>query len=472
MICERPVTTLLQIGAAGVILGGLVLGSPLTVGVLLAAPVVMAWLARGLPPEERRALVGLLGLAFGLRLAVIAAQLVAGIPWHSVTAVGALEGDESYYLSRALRSRDLLVGFAASKYDFFVATDDYGRTSYLSLLTLIQVVFGPTPFAMKALNALLFVTGAGLLFRLARSAFGPVPAGVGLAVLVFLPSLFMASVSLLKESLYSLILAVFLLSAVAAARRVRSRDWSALLRAAAPGVAALWLLNDLRRGALALAVAGLVTALAMAVVGTSRRRLAMAAGAALLAGGGIAAWPTAQAQALAAVSTAAKVHAGHVFTIGHAYKLLDDEFYKQPNVAASWDLRLTPDQAARFLLRSAVSIVVTPWPWELRSWSELAFLPELLVWYGLVLAFPIGVAAGWRRAPDTVAVLVGNVVCMAAALAVTTGNVGTLLRLRGLLLPALVWISAVGICIVADHLVQRRRWPAAWNRPVTEGIQP
>ena len=33
-------------------------------------------------------------------------------------SIGALAGDESYYLSRALRVRDLLLGYAATKYDY------------------------------------------------------------------------------------------------------------------------------------------------------------------------------------------------------------------------------------------------------------------------------------------------------------------------------------------------------------------
>ncbi len=55
--------------------------------------------------------------------------------------------------------------------------------------------------------------------------------------------------------------------------------------------------------------------------------------------------------------------------------------------------------------------------------------------------------------------LVGYVAPSAAVLALTNGNVGTLLRLRGLVIPYLVWIGAVGFCVVLATLAQKARMP-------------
>jgi len=52
-----------------------------------------------------------------------------------------------------------------------VANDDYGRNSYIAVLTGIQVLFGPTPYSLRLLNTLLFMIAAILLFRACRSAF-------------------------------------------------------------------------------------------------------------------------------------------------------------------------------------------------------------------------------------------------------------------------------------------------------------
>src|ERR1043165_4759905 len=122
------------------------------------------------------------------------------------------------------------------------------------------------------------------------------------------------------------------------------------------------------------------------------------------------------------------MHAGHVFTSGHAYKLLDEGFYMHPGTPAAWPLELTELRAGRFLVRAAISFIVTPLPWEMQSLSELVFFPEHLLWILIVVFLPIGAVAGWRRDPTVTACFIGFALPTAAVLAVTTGNVGTLLR--------------------------------------------
>ena len=141
------------------------------------------------------------------------------------------------------------------------------------------------------------------------------------------------------------------------------------------------------------------------------------------------------------------MHAGHVFTVGHVYKLMDEGFYMTPATPSAWDLELSDPQAFRFLVRAASSFVVTPWPWQMRSRSELAFLPEHVFWYLMIVALPFGVVAGWRINPLATALLLGLAIPTAAVVAVTNGNVGTLLRMRGLVTPYVVWISAMGLCV-------------------------
>ena len=79
------------------------------------------------------------------------------------------------------------------------------------------------------------------------------------------------------------------------------------------------------------------------------------------------------------------------------------------------------------------------------------------MWYFLVLMLPFGVAEGWRRDPWATSMVIGFVLPTAAALAMTNGNVGTLLRLRGLVTPYLAWVSMLGFCVVAEWCCARWR---------------
>jgi low affinity Fe/Cu permease len=442
--------------AAGAALGLIYAGSPLFIVAVAAAAVVLLAAGRALPASERRRLQTILALAIAVRFVFIGVMLIRGIPFLNDLSIGALSGDDAYYMSRALRARDIALGLTQGKYDFFIVSDEYGRTSYLQGMTLLQLLFGPSPYGTQAINAGRFVGAAYLLFRLARQAYGATTAVVGLTTVLFLPSLFVGSASLLKESTHFFVTSLLLALVIAALRHPRL---AVRVAAVAMAAACLLILDDLRRGALVLSIAGIATAIAIRVAfETPRRAIAAAVLAATIV---VVAWsqPSIHARAIDAVTSAAKTHGGHVFTIGHAYKLLDEGFYVYPGTPAAWHLELTDAQAARFVVRAARSFLFTPWPWEIRSRSELAFLPEHMIWLLIVVFAPIGAVAGWRRDRVITSLLIGFVLPTAAALALTNGNVGTLLRLRGLVSPYLIWIAVFGALSAAEFVLGRR--PAA-----------
>jgi hypothetical protein len=438
------------LGIAG---GALYTVSPLTAWCVALAAIVLTLAGRGLPASQRRALNVVLAAALIARLAAIGALFVINTPMHDDESVGMLSGDEAYGLSRALRTRDVITGVPVTQYDYFVASDEYGRNSYITALTGIQVLFGPTPYSMRLLNMLLFTAGAVLLFRTTRSAFGPLPAFGGLAVLMFLPTLFLWSISLLKEPLYLFGTTLVIAGAIAAAG---AANWRARALPSLAVLAGLAIIRNLRPGAFALAVLGIACGIAGLVFFSlslrARLTVATAAAVAVLA---IASQPSAQRRLTSALETTAKTHAGHVFTVGHSYKLLDEGFYVNPVPAVESTLTLTAGEAARYAVRAAVSIVAVPWPWQLASSRELSYLPEQLFWYVIVALLTVGLVAGWRRDPLVTSLLAGYTLPTAAALALTNGNVGTLLRLRGMIIPYLIWLSAVGFCAALQRVAPK-----------------
>ena len=394
-----------------------------------------------------------LAAALSIRLVAIAGIFIASMAIHDDQFVGALTGDGAYSMTRALRSRDLVFGVPANKYDYVVAFDEYGRNSWVSLLTATQIAFGPAPYGVRLVNSVLFVTGALLLFRVVRDALGPAPATAGLVALLFLPTLFVWSISLLKESLYFAGTALIFWATVTV---LRARGWTARFWAVMAGLGGAFAIHDLRSGAVWLAMLGLATGLLMYAATASRRIFAGAAIAVVFAVAILASRPSAEGRVIQALESTAKTHTGHVFTVGHAYKLLDEGFYFNPQTPSASTLTLTAGQSARYVIRALVSFAAVPAPWQLASLRELAFLPEQLLWYAMLGLLPVGVVAGWRRNPLVTCLLLGYIVPTAAVLALTNGNVGTLLRLRGLVTPYLVWVSAVGFCATLQMLARHR----------------
>lgn len=433
--------------------------SPLAAWCVPLAAILLALAGRGLNGGERRTLNTLLVAALLVRLAAVGALVVVNTPMHDDESVGMLSGDEAYGLSRALRTRDVMTNAPVTSYDYFVASDEYGRNSYITLLTGLQVLFGPTPYSMRLLNMLLFMTAAVLLFRASRSAFGSLPAFVGLTVMLFLPTLFYWSISLLKEPLYLLGTSMVLTGCVGMASAPESA-WRGRMLYAFTALAGLAIVRDLRPGAVPLAVLGIASGLAILLYFSLSlaTRLAVAV-AAVLVFFAVVSQPAAQQRILPALESTAKTHAGNVFTVGHSYKLLDEGFYFSPAPAASSQLTLTTGEAARYVIRAAASFLAVPLPWQLAATRELVYLPEQLVWYVMIALLPAGLVAAWRRDPAAAALFAGYALPTAAALALTNGNIGTLLRLRGIVIPYVLWLSAVGFCAALQRMAARATTP-------------
>lgn len=447
---RAPATKLAWTLAAGVALGVALTVSPLSIVTVALAAITVVIARRGLPADEARWLTAVLVAGLTARVLIVMALSVASIPVHDDQSAGILFGDEAYSLGRSLRTRNILLGLPASKYDYQVVFDSYANTRYMDFLSWVQLTFGPSPYAVRLLNGVLFVAGGALLYRLVRHGFGVVPSLGALVTLLFLPSLLFWSVSLLKESAYFLLAATAIAATVLA---VRGASWSARIAGGALLGVCVWALADLRPGAVALTLGGLLLGLLLRWFTVTRRRMlggALAIGTAGL----VVVWsPSGAARVLSVLTQTAKQHTGHAFTSGHAYKTLDDKFYATVDTPSTSRLTLNPAEAARYVARSGAAFLTVPFPWQVATRSEMVFIPEQLVWYVLVIAALVGLRSAWRRDSLTTSLLVGYTLPLAAALALTNGNVGTLVRLRGLVTPFVIWIAALGCALTVRRLM-------------------
>jgi hypothetical protein len=434
----------------GVAFGLLGAASPLLIVDALLFAAILLLARRGLPDDERTQVTWLLATAALVRVAVVGALLIVSARTNTDHSAGILFGDEAYTLMRSLRRRDILLGFPVTQLDYDDLFDAYGWTRYTPILSWIQLVFGPSPYSARLLNAVSFLGGAVLLYRCARIGFGRYPALAGLAALVFLPSWIIWSTTLMKESVYFLLTATAIAAGMAI---VRARPWAAKAAAAALLGACTIAVVDFRPAAALLVGGGValgLVAYALMLTRTSRR---MVAAGAVVAAVTIAVAP---GRLLVALQETAKQHTGHVFTVGHAYKTLDDKFYATANARVS-NLTLTPAEASRYVARSFATFIVTPLPWQTETRSELVFIPQQLVWYAFVVLSIVAARTAWRRDRLFLALLAGAVAPTSLAVALTNGNVGTLIRLRDVVTPLWVWTAALGAVVAMQWLVDERR---------------
>ena len=495
VLAKVPGRALVWATATGIGLGITYVLSPVSVWFFIAITGLFIWVSRGLPDRERRWVLGTLTIAVVLRVLVIAV-LFLGSPTGSCGwatpipsgAAAAIEAAGGTYTSascspltvgndlfvsffwdgdgRALKRRtvsiqNIWLGIPIDPFLFFVAFDpDYGWTTYVYVLAYIQYWLGSAPYGIHLFNVVAFFASTLLLYRLVRSSYGRAAALVGLVLLVFLPTPFAWSVSAMKEQLYILLGVSAVVATVAVVRTngVVKRIAPLLLL-----VGSLSVIETVRVGGSLIFGAGLGAGVAGGVI---IRRVSLMLLAFLLvpyAGYRTLGNADVQARIMSQLQRFAVMHVGHVNTIGNFYKLLDQRFYSDLSVKQLEDGSLlgtqtkqplgdmTPVEALRFSGRALGYFVVAPLPWQVQSRTEMVFLAQQVVWYLMVVLAAIGVVAGLRRDPLVTCLLCGVTVAGAVAIALNSGNIGTMVRHRDTVVPFVVWLSALGAVTTASN---------------------
>ena len=445
--------------AVGVALGIAYTLSPLATLGAVATIFLGRALVRDLEGAERQVMLAIFVVAVVLRLALVAG-LFLSID-HSSTPFGSLFGDEEYFKRRSLWLRSMALGVNVSEADRTYALDEYSETSYLYLLAFVQMIVGDAPYGIHVVSMCAYLAGAVWLFRFSRRVYGPAPAAIAFTGVLFMPTLFFWSVSALRESVHFLLT----FAAIAGASDALTRErWRARIVGGGVAGAAILLLRDLREGSMVALLLSLLVGTAAAMAVRSWRHLAVAVVAVAVAGGFLLSRPATQERAMSALRTTALMHQGHAFTPGIHYKLLEPKFYRDRVLNIMDDL--TPQQAGRYVLRSLVAALVVPWPWQAETLMLKAYLPEHVVWLVLATLLPVGVWAGARRHPEATFIVTAYVAVMFAGIALRSGNVGTLVRHRGLVLPFVICLGAVAICHVLWRLASTT---SAQQGPITDG---
>jgi 4-amino-4-deoxy-L-arabinose transferase-like glycosyltransferase len=393
----------------------------------------------------------------------VAARLIAiGVLFvntdHEAVPFGRLFGDEEYFIRRAIWLSHLAMGIPISLADVKYAFDETIHTSLVWLLAAINVLVGPAQYGLRFVSALIYLAGVVALYRAVRPAFGKPAAMAGLILLVFLPSLFVWSISILKEPVFFALMAAVVWLTVTAARQPSWIVRTAVgLAIAAAAVGA----ETLRDGGLIVAGAGSLAGVAAGFAASRPRLIAAFAIVAVAVTVPAMAIGPVRDRLAAGVASAAQRHWDHVRAPGHSYMLFEPEFYREPPRPND----VTPRLAAQLVVGGVAAYVLVPMPGQMQSTAELAYLPEQLLWYGLVLLMPIGVAAALRRDRFTAAVLAVHLLMAVALVALTAGNIGTLVRHRALAMPYLVWFSGLGFTVVLSWLLRLRASTAHRQRP-------
>jgi hypothetical protein len=433
---DSVVRAALLASVLGLALGAAWMLSPLTVVIGGLTVWMCARRVSTLNGSERVQVAWILGVAVAARFLVVGAMLLATRPERE--PFFSVFPDARYVLDRSIWIRNLWLGVDIGPHQWLGIFVPYAASSFPYVLAAIQTVVGPAPYGVCLLSVVLFIAGALLIHSMIREAFGAACATFALGSILFWPTLFAWSVSVLRESSQWFLVA---LSTAALFHLVRDRRLPARVGWTAALVGALAALSTLRSGILEIALVGIALALAFRAV-SARASIAVA----LLAIGALGFW-RAEDRIVSTVRLAADRHLGHVMSAGSSYRLLDEKYY----AAGSGSLAaMTIGDSVRYLASSAAAFVVVPAPWRIGSAMELGMVPQQLAWYGALAAAFVGVVVGLRRDAWLTCILSAYPVAGMIVIAPNSGNIGTLVRHRDMIVPFVLSLAAIGIVALVN----------------------
>ena len=313
-------------------------------------------------------------------------------------------------------------------------TDEYLMVNYTYLVAAVYYLLGHSLLAVKMLNVAFGSLLAVVIFAIGSEILDPRAARVAALLTAFFPSLVAWSVINLKDILVVLLTAAAVLFLLRYARR---HGWRSLMLA----LLACLAIENLRQFVFFLLVVLMPVAFLFADRSNWRRKLLFLV-------------PL-------VIGVAAITYGTHNERFGRylSPKALTEAEWKrwlEENKAQTGldefggikppkEMDTIYQRSIAYLPRGVFYVLFGPTPWEARSGSARAVIPEMLLWYGTLAAGLAGLIVVFRRSWRDLVLPLGFAASWIAALALTEGNTGNIFRHRSQFMPFIFLISAAGL---------------------------
>ncbi|MBT4485598.1 MAG: hypothetical protein HOC71_18170 [Candidatus Latescibacteria bacterium] len=360
-------------------------------------------------------------LGIGTRVCIIGLKYVL----NAITGTGlAIFGDSAMHLHQAEVVDRVLAGmlFLHQRATVPLIYGDYGYSITHWFYGSIYRLFGWSQFLLLIINALAGCLAALLIYLITLRICKHKPsASLAMGLTLFFPSLIMWSVELLKEPIIQLYTALLIYWFICTAEK---RKWQYLL----PLAVLCYPLGHLRKFThlLMFAVLGLSSVLVIPKrIRTSALILLVltAAVAIKLGPSGISVqWQSAQDKIIGS-------QIGFITTGGSWYKFIPQRF-----TVKNRSPRMTPVECTISYAKAVGYYLMTPFPFKVTSFNKLPALPQMIIWYFLVIFCLLpGSLYLLRYHFRSSVILMVYLAVFTSAQALFTGNEGTAFRQRDVL---------------------------------------
>ena len=456
MACRMPWWLLIMVGA---LVGTLLVTSPGSLAVLTLVALLLRGIRR-FATDDHRYLSWLCGVGFAARAVAAFLLLFIFAVNHPLAQSDVMtlppsqrsinyfcyripdlfgDSDSGFYSLQGLwLSQAVARPHIDDAYRRFLARvfgDPLGRSYHVYLLGAYHYLFGFSPYSVLLVNALIGTLGGLFVYLFTRRLFGVPTASLAGVLGMFWPSLFLWSLSNLKEPGVILSLLVFFWALMGWFQRRAWRWFVTSLIAACVQVI-------LRKELLCLVIPMLAFSVSypfLVARSTRWKRWAVGIGVVLItilqlfSNGQFLRRPLDRF-----MDTLVMLHQGH--QQGWAYQYLDGDSYPLMAIPSHW---LTDGKRLSVLGNAWIHFLFEPFPNRLDTlWHALCY-PQVLLWYACVLFGVLGLVGSWGALPRG-----GGYLCLAylagfgSLVALASGNIGTVLRHRDMFTPLYLSFTA------------------------------
>ncbi len=307
--------------------------------------------------------------------------------------------------------------------------------SYLPY-TVMYYYFGFCQLSVKFINCLMGTLSAVLIYCISKEIFNSTIAKIASLLTMFFPSLFLWSLSNLKEpqSLLLICIAIFTVLKVVKYRKIVYLPIIFM---------AIYIIKITRPPLHIPMLAGTLIAIISHLNNRSIKNLIIITSLVifLLLLSGVSVLGVRPCDVNKQFQNIVSMQKGYVSTGGSVYKIYDDSFYTD----RVGDINMKPLSLPGYLLKGWAYFLFSPFPWDINTKLKLIALPQIILWY--VLAFCAVVAIfcfNILKMKDALTVL-SYIFFITSSFALTSGNIGTALRHRDVVLPLVFVFSAAGL---------------------------
>lgn len=343
--------------------------------------------------------------------------------------------DSDYYSSRGFIYAAYVNGMdnVVTRHYLGLAGKQYGWSIYLYVIGFFYYLFNYSPIAVMFINCLIGALGAFFIYKVSLN-FGKIVSRVAFLLAAFLPNLVIWSTANFKEPSY---IFLNLLSLWAIIRYFETKKLYYL------GVLLFALLVELKlTQAEAWLILFIPVILSVIFYFIPKRTIIL-----VLIMGFIMTTLIQKNQFFIQhfkqdiISKLYVKHIGHINTPGISYRVLSDKYYKNSDLIG----QIENVELASAVLKSFTHFLFEPFPNRLIYKNFIFLYFPTLLWYILLLFFFYGLACMSGYSRECLIPLYCFLFSSSFVIALTSGNVGTLIRHRDMATPFFLIISSVGI---------------------------